>query len=44
MKKIYQMNIIFNALKKIKELLDNGKPARQVELTDEEKETVKDLF
>ena len=26
-----------NALKKIKELLDNGKPARQVELTDEEK-------
>ena len=40
--KKYQTEI--NALKKIKELLDNGKPARQVELTDEEKETVKDLF
>ena len=34
--KKYQTEI--NALKKIKELLDNGKPARQVELTDEEKE------
>ena len=40
--KKYQIEI--NALKKIKELLDNGKPARQVELTDEEKDTVKDLF
>ena len=40
--KKYQTEI--NALKKIKELLDNGKPARQVEPTDEEKETVKDLF
>ncbi len=40
--KKYQIEI--EALKKIKELLDNGKPARQVELTDEEKETVKDLF
>lgn len=40
--KKYQTEI--NALKKIKELLDNGKPARQVELTDEEKDTVKDLF
>ena len=40
--KKYQIEI--DALKKIKELLDNGKPARQVELTDEEKDTVKDLF
>lgn len=40
--KKYQTEI--NALKKIKELLDKGIPARQVELTDEEKETVKDLF
>ena len=40
--KKYQIEI--EALKKIKELLDNGKPARQVDLTDEEKETVKDLF
>ena len=40
--KKYQTEI--NALKKIKDLLDNGKPARQVELTDEEKDTVKDLF
>ena len=40
--KKYQVEI--DALKKIKELLDNGKPARQVKLTDEERETVKDLF
>ena len=40
--KKYQVEI--DALKKIKELLDNGKPARQVKLTNEERETVKDLF
>lgn len=40
--KKYKIEI--DALNKIKALLEDGKPARNVELTDEEKETVKDLF
>lgn len=40
--KKYQVEI--DALKKIKDLLEAGKPARTVELTDEEKEMTKDLF
>ena len=40
--KKYQTEI--DALKKIKALLEAGKPARNVELTDEEKDMVKDLF
>ena len=40
--KKYKIEI--DALNKIKALLEEGKPARNVELTDEEKETVKDLF
>ena len=40
--KKYQTEL--NGLKKIKELLDNGKPARGAELTDEEKDMLKDLF
>ncbi len=40
--KKYQIEL--DALNKIKSLLESGKPARNVELTDEEKETVKDLF
>ena len=40
--KKYQVEL--DALNKIKSLLESGKPARNVELTDEEKETVKDLF
>ena len=40
--KKYQIEI--DALKKIKDLLEAGKPARNVELTDEEKDMVKDLF
>jgi len=40
--KKYQIEI--NALTRIKEALDNGKSARTVEITDEEKEFLKDLF
>ena len=40
--KKYQIEI--DALKKIKAILEEGKPARNVELTDEEKDMVKDLF
>lgn len=40
--KKYQVEI--DALNKIKELLEAGKPARNVSLTEEEQETVKDLF
>ena len=40
--KKYQIEI--DALSKIKALLEAGKPARNVELTDEESEMVKDLF
>ena len=40
--KKYQIEI--NALTRIKQALDNGKSARTVEITDEEKEYLKDLF
>jgi len=40
--KKYQIEI--NALTRLKEALDNGKSARTVEITDEEKEFLKDLF
>ncbi len=40
--KKYQIEI--DALSKIKALLEQGKPARNVKLTDEEKDMVKDLF
>ena len=40
--KKYQVEI--DALNKIKTLLEQGKPARNVSLTEEEQETVKDLF
>ena len=40
--KKYQIEI--NALTRIKESLDNGKPARTVAITDEEQEYLKDLF
>ena len=40
--KKYQIEI--DALKKIKTLLEAGKPARNVELSDEEQDMVKDLF
>ena len=40
--KKYQIQI--DALKKLKEALSNGIPARNVELSDEEKEWTKDLF
>ncbi len=40
--KKYQIEI--NALTKLKEALDNGKSARTVEISDEEKEYLKDLF
>ena len=40
--KKYQIEI--DALNKIKALLEAGKPARNVELTDEEQEMVRDLF
>ena len=40
--KKYQLEI--NALTRIKEALEAGKPARTVEITDEEKEFLKDLF
>ena len=40
--KKYQIEI--NALTRLKEALDNGKSARTVEISDEEKEYLKDLF
>ena len=40
--KKYQLEI--NALTRLKEALENGKPARTVEITKEEKEFLKDLF
>ena len=40
--KKYQIEI--NALSRLKEALDNGKPARTVEITEEEQEYLKDLF
>ena len=40
--KKYQIEI--NALTRLKEALDNGKSARTVEISDEEKEFLKDLF
>jgi ribosome-binding ATPase YchF (GTP1/OBG family) len=40
--KKYQIEI--NALLRLKEALDNGKSARTVEISDEEKEFLKDLF
>ena len=40
--KKYQIEI--NALTRIKQALDNGKSARTVDITDEEKEYLKDLF
>ncbi len=40
--KKYQIEI--NALSRLKEALDNGKSARTVEISDEEKEYLKDLF